>query len=72
MTWIWEGLHVRTRLGEKAWKCQGESLPSISGGWYHRLPKVEAALLVTDEIQLEDVWESKYPSSGEDRLSNYI
>jgi len=36
MTWIWEGLHVRTRLEEKAWECSGENPPCASAGWYHR------------------------------------
>ena len=37
-------------------------------GW----PEVEAVLSVTNEMQLGDVWESKFPSSGKDRISNYI
>lgn len=32
---------------------------------------MESALLVGNEMQLGNVWESKFPSSGKDRISNY-
>lgn len=57
-----------TRLGEKAWKCSGESLSSISGGWYHSLArggscslsnKLNAAWGCTG-IQIFIFWERSY------------
>lgn len=34
-------------------------------------PEVEAALSVRNQMQFGDIWESKFPSSGKGRISNY-